>query len=935
MTPPNESGTSPRDVAAAVVSLALLLAALYSSLFTLDQWAAASFAQARLASILVAVLEVGVFVVVLCFAPALSHLIRLCLGSGNQQGHGFRSTASQFLVAGAAAAVVLFLADLIGRSATDDSTSGSLAIGIPIGVAVSALCGLICGAVVWGLAFFAGRPGPAAEWTVRPVARAVRSLSNLGMALIAAGIVLAAAIPARTVLIDRPRLCALVDLGALLVAFGAFVATSILARKLRRGVRESWRSIGATLVIAGILGCVAAGIWRPYLFSTGILELLYIANVFLLGAGAWLLMPVAPSPVLRRLAFLIAAVGILTVVSAHLSEKLRPRLAMEIRPSCWLLVDLGSKIDFDGDGYSPLFGGDCDDFDPMRNPDAVEIPGNGIDDNCRGGDRLVSLPWETRPSFVPMPRTMQKPKRVLLIVVDALRSDRLSCYGYEKKTTPNIDLLAREGVRFTNAYSASPTTRYAFPILLTGRSLPEIHWNREVHPLGIREENTTIAEVMRDEGFETAAFLTYYGMRKPSGIVQGFEHVDESLARPLSRFWKATTSEDVVDHLINWIETREQENWFAFVHFMDPHSTYVKHEGIPRFGSGYSGRYDGEVFYTDRAIGRLLRRMKELGLDRDTAIVLMSDHGEMLGAHGAMTHGNIVWQEVLRIPLIVVSPGLEPGEVSCPASHVDVAPTILNLVGIDGRQHGMTASTLVPHLLGSCDSEREITSEIGSYRVLVGPRYKMIYRAKSQVYQLYDIIADPQEAQEISAERPEVLAQMKERLLAWEEYRVSKQIVKALDDSIVDKVPASAQPLNVKFENGIEMVAIDMGNRRITIDEPLKISLYLRATERVRETCRVKVVFNHRRKRARIRGVGSHEPVGGSLPFIYFPVNRIVEDVFHLAWRGQTGRMKGSLALRCEGKRIAALPGPNVIKRGWVDVGEISVSKTRVDPPSK
>ena len=790
----------------------------------------------------------------------------------------------------------------------------------------------MCGVLVWGLVFFAGRPGLAAAWTVRPVVRAARSLSNLGMALMAAGIVLGAAIPARTVLIGRPWLCAFVDLFALLVAFAAFVATSILAQKLLRGARESWIAIGAALVLAGILGCVAAGIWRPYLFSTGLLELLYLANVFLFGIGAWLLLPVAPSRMLRRLAYVLAAVGILTVVSAHLSEKFRPRFAMEIRPSRWLLVDLGSKIDFDGDGYSPLFGGDCDDFDAMRNPGAVEIPGNGIDDNCRGGDRLVSLPWKTRPSFVQMPRTMQQPKRVLLLVVDALRADRLSCYGYKKKTTPNIDLLARRGVRFTNAYSSSPTTRFAFPILFTGRSLPEIHWNREIYPLGIREGNTTIAEVMRDAGFRTAAFLTYYGMRRSSGIVQGFEHVDNSMARLPSRFWKATTSEKIVDRAIKWIEAQKQESWFAFVHFMDPHSTYVKHEGIPSFGSGYSGRYDGEVFYTDRAIGRLLRRMKELGLDRDTAIVLMSDHGEMLGAHGAITHGNIVWQEVLRIPMIVVSPGLEPGEVSCPASHVDVAPTILNLVGIDGRQHGMTASTLVPHLLGSCDSEREITSEIGSYRVLVGPRYKMIYRAKSQVYELYDIVADPQEAQEISAERPEVLAQMKERLLAWEEYRVSKQIVKALDDSIVDQVPASAQRLNVKFENGIEMVAIDMGNRRITIDEPLKIALYLRTTERVRQTCRVRVVFNLGKKRARIRGTGTHEPVGGSLPFIYFPVNRIVEDVFHLARRGQDGRMKGSLTLRCEGKRIAALPGQNVSKRGWVGIGEIEVKKTRPDP---
>jgi choline-sulfatase len=923
-----------RNAVAAIVSLALLFAGLWAPLLAIERWAALSFAKAHLGAMLVAVLDVGVFIAALCLAPAISQALGFLLGV-RARARASLPTVTRMSLAGAAAAAAVFLADLAGWRANDNSATGSFATSALIGLAFSTLGGLLSGAMVWLLAILARKPGPAAVLTVRPIANASKSPLILGASLAAAGIVLAAAVPARTALHGRLRISASVDLVALLAAFAAFVFASRFVQRFQGSMRGSWRSIGGSLVIAGVAGCAAAGFWRPYLLSTGLLELVHIANFSMFGAGAWILLPDTAPVVRRALACLILALGISTLVGAQLSEKFRPRLAMEIRPSSWLLVELPSKIDFDNDGYSPLFGGDCNDSDPFINPSAAEIPGNGIDDNCRGGDKLVKLPWKPRPSFVQLPPAEQQPKRVLLLVVDALRADHVSCYGYKKNTSPNIDLLAERGVRFTNAYSASPLTRYAFPILFTGRLGPEIFWDRDEYRHRLRKENTMVAEVMREAGFKTAAFLTFYVMTETSGYLQGFDYIDKSLARTWGRIKDDSSSELLVDLTLEWIEKHQNDKSFIFVHFMDVHHDYVPHEGIPDFGKDLKGLYDGEIFFADRAIGRLLARMTEFGLDGDTAIVLMADHGEMLGEHGCRLHGKNVWQEVLRIPLIFVSPGIKPGLAPCVTSHVDVAPTILNLVGIDGGKHGMTSSTLVPDLLGSCDAEREIVVELKDYRALVGPRYKVIYNTRARNFDLYDIVDDPGEKHDLSKEKPGLFKQTRDRLLAWEEYRASKHVVEALDKAIVDRVPPGARRLNAVFPNGIEILAADLGKRWISRKEPLQIAMYLRMNQRVTQSCRVEILCKKDKRSLSIRGAGAHEPVKGTLPFRYFPLNKVVEDFHYLAWGGKAGRCQLSTALLCDGKHVGALPGGNVINNGWVNLGKITVSKKNAGSPPK
>jgi hypothetical protein len=412
---------------------------------------------------------------------------------------------------------------------------------------------------------------------------------------------------------------------------------------------------------------------------------------------------------------------------------------------------------------------------------------------------------------------------------------------------------------------------------------------------------------------------------KPYGTVQGFDYVNSDLASPLSEVYGATTSEGIVDRAIRWIEGQGDGRWFVFAHFMEPHSTYLPHEGIPDFGNDRNGLYDGEVYFADRAIGRLLERMKELGLDRDMAVVAMGDHGEMLGAHGQQSHGTSMWQEVLKVPIIVAAPGLEPRVSPCVTSHADVAPTILNLVGIDGGQHGMTTSTLVPDLVGTCDPEREIVSELRDLRAVVGPEYKLMYNTTSRTQELYDVVADPQERQDLFAAQPVRAKQMFDRLMAWEENLAGAQISEVMHRAIVDEVPSRAKRVYARFDVGVDLLAVDMGSRRLTTNEALRIAIYLRAVRRIPPSCRIRVELNAGGQRVRVRGRGQHKPVGGALPFELFPLNRIVEDVFHLAWRSQAGRTRGALAIQCGSERSAMESNPPGMSRTWFDLGEIEI----------
>jgi arylsulfatase A-like enzyme/tetratricopeptide (TPR) repeat protein len=270
---------------------------------------------------------------------------------------------------------------------------------------------------------------------------------------------------------------------------------------------------------------------------------------------------------------------------------------------------------------------------------------------------------------------------LLLITVDTLRADRLSCYDESHVQTPAIDGLARRGTLFAKAFAHVPLTLPSHASLLLGMT-PLSHGVHDNLNFVVIDEFTTLAEYLRDQGYRTAAFVGAYPLDSRFGLDQGFEVYDDQYQRKYNL--KPSTlerrAEEVVTRAVEYLE-RAASPWFVWVHCYDPHFPYDPPE--PYRGRFAANPYDGEVAYVDAMLGRLVGRLEASGRYEDTVIVLTGDHGEALGDHGEENHGYFAYNECLRIPLIIVTPGGEQRRVTEPVSHIDVFPTVCDLLGLE------------------------------------------------------------------------------------------------------------------------------------------------------------------------------------------------------------------------------------------------------------
>lgn len=270
------------------------------------------------------------------------------------------------------------------------------------------------------------------------------------------------------------------------------------------------------------------------------------------------------------------------------------------------------------------------------------------------------------------------PPNVILITIDTLRADHVGCYGDRTAETPNIDALARTGARFTHAYTPVPITLPAHASLLTG-TFPMATGMHDFTTNKLPSSAVTLAKVLRDNGFTTAAFIASAVLDSRFGLNQGFDtYYDYFDLRQLrgSNFDRLERRGDVVvGEALSWLKLNPRQPFFIWVHLYDPHHPYTPPE--PYASRFRASPYDGEIAFADAQVGRLFAYLRERRIYENALIVLASDHGEGLGEHGEKTHGFFIYNSTLHVPLIFKVPGVPARVVEEDVSLVDVMPTIL------------------------------------------------------------------------------------------------------------------------------------------------------------------------------------------------------------------------------------------------------------------
>jgi len=432
----------------------------------------------------------------------------------------------------------------------------------------------------------------------------------------------------------------------------------------------------------------------------------------------------------------------------------------------------------------------------------------------------------------------RKPRGVIVVQADTLRRDALDLYGYGRETAPRIRSLAAEGALFRGAVSQAPWTKVSTPSILTSL-YPTTHG---VHHFGDRlpASAETLAEVYRAAGYATLQLSSNSFTGFFTGLHQGFEemHEDGSLATRATPY-PSKTAREYVDRLAAWLERHGDAPFFVFLHLNDPHPPYeprspydhtfaapsasevfkremkaleshIANPAFKRLGmatraevvaagldpAGYVGRardfYDGSIRGLDAEMGRLLERIRAQGLDQDTLLVFLSDHGHELQDHGAMWHGHSLYHELIDVPLFFRWPhGLAGGAVVDERVQlIDVMPTVLELSGVRAPAgvQGRSLAALLRRPSGALAvaraaeappaiSERAAPSGIDrdpavreSAAILSGD-YKLIHnrarRAGVPEFELYDLAADPREQTNLAAGKPEVVARLARVLEAW------------------------------------------------------------------------------------------------------------------------------------------------------------------------
>jgi arylsulfatase A-like enzyme len=357
---------------------------------------------------------------------------------------------------------------------------------------------------------------------------------------------------------------------------------------------------------------------------------------------------------------------------------------------------------------------------------------------------------------------------VVLVTFDTTRADFLGCYGKETAQTPNLDRLAAEGFLFEHAYTSNPVTQAAHATILTG-VYPMVHGVRDNTFFHLPDGRTTLAEILAAHGYDTAAAIGGFPLTKEFGTAQGFDLYDDDLTadrldqrgRPVQRSRRTWYDErpagHVNDAILPWLRGRGGAPFFIWLHYWDPHEPHIP---PPPYDQLFAyDAYQGEIAYADESLGTILRVLEEMGEAERTLIVMTADHGEGRLEHQEMTHAFLAYDATIHVPLIMRIPGRDGGRrILDRVGTVDIVPTVLDLLGIDGPPE-LQGRSLEPLTRGvGHDSSRDYYAEslsprlshgFGELRVLFRGPYKLIYGPRPELFNLED---DPRELRDLSGE---------------------------------------------------------------------------------------------------------------------------------------------------------------------------------------
>jgi arylsulfatase A-like enzyme/cytochrome c-type biogenesis protein CcmH/NrfG len=377
----------------------------------------------------------------------------------------------------------------------------------------------------------------------------------------------------------------------------------------------------------------------------------------------------------------------------------------------------------------------------------------------------IAIVWSRRPASFTLERDADQ--NIVLVTIDTLRADALGSYG-GRAATPNLDRLASNGARFTFAHAHAVVTLPSHTSILTGL-LPYEHGMRDNSGYRVREGTETLATRLKPLGFATGAFVGGFPLTKRFGLTPGFDVYDDQIPEmrgDITFTMPERRADAVVSRAVDWIGKQEAK-FFAWVHVFDPHLPYKPPD---EFASRYSAQpYDGEVAWTDHALGPLLERLSTAR--RRTTVIVTSDHGESLGEHGEMTHGMFAYEATLRVPLIVAT--IDPRVatraagvvIDSPVRHVDIAPTVMETIGATSDTD-LSGSSLVDVIRNGRGDNRPTYFESMTYNLVRGwapLRGVLAGRQKfvdQPIVELYDLSSDPREEQNVAPQEPERLRVM-------------------------------------------------------------------------------------------------------------------------------------------------------------------------------